>query len=363
MIRISPTANVMLPPQSIRARFGVEISWSLRYAHTVPNSPTGTEIRNTRRQLIGARMPPSTSPTNMPLTPTMLLIPSAIPRLLAGKASVMIAAELASRQAAPTPCTIRQHDQERGARASVQPVDGQDQRRRGVDDEPEVVDPHPAVHVAEPAEADDQHARHDQEAEDHPQQVEAVAGHQRIEVDAAEDGGHRDQRDRRVERRQQHAERAVRQRDPLVVLAAGIGAPVTRADGAQAAAAVARCWPSTYCTQGYWPRRCPKSDFVCRRNDPAGVPAGSCLNAGSSERRPAARRTARTHVRAVVRAAARPAGRGMTPRPGAVVVVRGGVVDDVVVPLPVEVVDVAASRSPRHRPRSPPWPRPSPAGA
>ena len=43
----------------------------------------------------------------MPLTPTMLLIPSAIPRLLAGKASVMIAAELASRHAAPTPCTIR----------------------------------------------------------------------------------------------------------------------------------------------------------------------------------------------------------------------------------------------------------------
>ena len=30
MIRISPTANVMLPPQSTLARFGVEISWSLR---------------------------------------------------------------------------------------------------------------------------------------------------------------------------------------------------------------------------------------------------------------------------------------------------------------------------------------------
>ncbi len=43
----------------------------------------------------------------MPLTPTMLLMPRAIPRWLEGKASVMIAAELASRQAAPTPCTIR----------------------------------------------------------------------------------------------------------------------------------------------------------------------------------------------------------------------------------------------------------------
>ena len=44
---------------------------------------------------------------NIPLTPTMLLIPSAIPRWLAGNASVMIAAAFASRNAAPTPCTIR----------------------------------------------------------------------------------------------------------------------------------------------------------------------------------------------------------------------------------------------------------------
>ena len=64
-------------------------------------------MRNTRRQEIGASRPPSTSPTNIPETPTMLLIPSAIPRWLAGKASVMIAAELASRHAAPTPWTIR----------------------------------------------------------------------------------------------------------------------------------------------------------------------------------------------------------------------------------------------------------------
>ena len=43
----------------------------------------------------------------VPLTPTMLLMPSAIPRWLAGNASVMIAAALASRQAPPIPCTIR----------------------------------------------------------------------------------------------------------------------------------------------------------------------------------------------------------------------------------------------------------------
>ena len=34
-----------------------------------------------------------------------------MPRWLAGKASVMIAAELASRNAAPTPCTIAEDDQ------------------------------------------------------------------------------------------------------------------------------------------------------------------------------------------------------------------------------------------------------------
>ncbi len=42
-----------------------------------------------------------------PLTPTMLLMPSAIPRWLAGKASVRIAAEFASRNAAPIPWTMR----------------------------------------------------------------------------------------------------------------------------------------------------------------------------------------------------------------------------------------------------------------
>ncbi len=103
----SPIANVTFPHQSIRALLGVESSRSFRYAHTVPNSPTGTEIRNTSRQLTGASRPPSTSPMNMPLTPTMLLIPSAIPRWFCGNASVMIAAAFAIRQAPPMPWKIR----------------------------------------------------------------------------------------------------------------------------------------------------------------------------------------------------------------------------------------------------------------
>ena len=44
---------------------------------------------------------------NIPVTPTMLLMPSAIPRWFGGNASVMIAAALASRHAPPTPWTIR----------------------------------------------------------------------------------------------------------------------------------------------------------------------------------------------------------------------------------------------------------------
>ena len=130
----------------------------------------------------------------------------------------MIAAALASRQAAPMPCTMRKTIRYVAPRAARHPVDRQQQRGDRVDDEAEVVDPHAPVHVAEPPEADDQHAGDDEEAEDHPQQVEAVGGLQRVEVDAAEDRRHRDQRDRRVERRQQHAERRVRQRDPLVFL-------------------------------------------------------------------------------------------------------------------------------------------------
>jgi hypothetical protein len=109
-------------------------------------------------------------------------------------------------------------DQVRRARASAHPVDRQQQRCNRVDDEAEVVHLHAPVHVPQPSEADDQHARDDEEAEDHPQQVEAVRRLQRVEVDPAEDRRHRDQRDRRVERRKQHAERRVRQRDPLVAV-------------------------------------------------------------------------------------------------------------------------------------------------
>ena len=53
---------------------------------------------------------------NEPAMAATWLSPSAMPRWLAGKASVRIAAELANSIAPPTPCTIRMHDQPERAR-------------------------------------------------------------------------------------------------------------------------------------------------------------------------------------------------------------------------------------------------------
>ena len=102
-----PAAKVRLPSQSIGSRVRTPISRRLRYDQIVPAMPVGTETRKTSRHEIGASRPPSTSPMNMPLMPTTLLIPSASPRWFDGNASVRIATEFATRNAAPIPCTIR----------------------------------------------------------------------------------------------------------------------------------------------------------------------------------------------------------------------------------------------------------------
>ena len=74
---------------------------------TVPSNPTGTETKKIRRQLIGARIPPSTRPMNDPLMAAAWLTPMAMPRRSGGKASVKMAAELAINMAAPTPWKMR----------------------------------------------------------------------------------------------------------------------------------------------------------------------------------------------------------------------------------------------------------------
>ena len=104
---ISPTAKVRLPHQSIFEGERTPRSSSIRYAHTVPRIPIGTDTRNTKRQANGASTPPSTRPMNDPAIAATMLMPSASPRSLAPKASVRMAEELANKNAAPIPCTIR----------------------------------------------------------------------------------------------------------------------------------------------------------------------------------------------------------------------------------------------------------------
>ena len=102
-----PRAKVTLPHQSIFAGRRSPSSRSDLYDQMVATTPTGTETRNTARQLTGASKPPSTSPMNEPAIAAMLLTPSASPRWFLGKASVRIALEFAKRSAPPTPWPTR----------------------------------------------------------------------------------------------------------------------------------------------------------------------------------------------------------------------------------------------------------------
>ncbi len=102
-----PTANSVLPSQSILAGMRIPLSLSLTYAQTVPNRPNGTETRKTSRHSIGASTPPSIRPRKEPPTAAMPLIPIALPRSSAGNASVRIAVELANSSAPPTPWKTR----------------------------------------------------------------------------------------------------------------------------------------------------------------------------------------------------------------------------------------------------------------
>ena len=103
-----PSAKVRLPHQSIRAGCRAEISRSERYAQTVPRMPKGRFTQNTARQSHADSRPPSTRPMNCPDSAEIWLMPSAMPRWWAGKASVRIAAELAISIEPPSAWTIRQ---------------------------------------------------------------------------------------------------------------------------------------------------------------------------------------------------------------------------------------------------------------
>ena len=100
---VSPTAKRTLPGMSRRwcCRI-VAVSWSIRYAHAVPNRPNGTLSRKTARQSIAAIAPPTSSPTNIPARTPIWFTPIANPRWSGGNASVRMAAEFAIRNAPPT---------------------------------------------------------------------------------------------------------------------------------------------------------------------------------------------------------------------------------------------------------------------
>ncbi len=107
-------------------------------------------------------------------------------------------------------------DEPHGSCAALVGVEGESDRPDGEDDEPGVVDADAPVHVAEAAEGHDQHRGDEHVAHEHPQQVADVARGEGVQVDALEDGGQRDDDDRRVDDGHEHAERGVAQGDPLV---------------------------------------------------------------------------------------------------------------------------------------------------
>ena len=100
-------AKAALPNQSILAGLRTPLSFKFMTPQTVPMIPTGTETQNTNRQLMGPRMPPSTRPMNDPAMAATMLVPSAKPRWVGGKASVRMAAVFAMMNAPPTPCIKR----------------------------------------------------------------------------------------------------------------------------------------------------------------------------------------------------------------------------------------------------------------
>ncbi len=110
-------------------------------------------------------------------------------------------------------------DQPQRALRSREGVEGQGESAEPEDREAGVVHPNAAVDVAETAESDDEHCRDDEVAHEHPQQVTDVAGLQRVQVDAAEDGREGDDDDGGVDGGGEHSDRRIRQRDPLVAVA------------------------------------------------------------------------------------------------------------------------------------------------
>ena len=168
-----------------------------------------------------ASMPPTTRPRNRPAMLATLLMPEGEPPLVGREGVGDDGAGVGGDEGAADALDDAHDDEPRGSRLPGHPVDAQEHRADGEDEKAQVVHADPAEHVADAPEADHQHAGHDEVAEHHPQQVEAVARHQRVEPDAPEDGRHGDEDDRRVDRGDEDAHGGVGQDHPLVAVARG----------------------------------------------------------------------------------------------------------------------------------------------
>ena len=171
----------------------------------VANSPIGTETKKISRHWMGPRMPPSTSPMKEPLMPATWLMPERHPALVLGEGVGEDGRRVGDEEGGAHALEDPHDDQPQGGGGAGHPGDGQEQREEGVDGEAEVVHLHPAVHVAQAAQADHEDAADDEEAQDHPEQVEGVAGEQRVDADAPEDVRQGDEHDGRVDGGHQHA--------------------------------------------------------------------------------------------------------------------------------------------------------------
>jgi hypothetical protein len=106
---VSPIRNVLVPSTSKLVSSPRPVtSRRIQNAQALPSRPKGTLNQNTQCQEMSTSAPPSTGPMTSPTAATMVLVPMATPSCSRGKASVTIAAELAKRNAPPSPCRIRQ---------------------------------------------------------------------------------------------------------------------------------------------------------------------------------------------------------------------------------------------------------------
>ncbi len=104
---VSPTPNVSVPAQSSLPGVRTPSSLSERTLQMVPRMPIGTPTQKIAFQCHSDRKPPISRPRKEPATAATMLTPSAMPRWLAGNASVRMAEDDDISIAPPMPCTTR----------------------------------------------------------------------------------------------------------------------------------------------------------------------------------------------------------------------------------------------------------------